>query len=506
MTRIATFLKPVPVASTALAAVAGAYLAWTPIAGAETAAPDTAVAEAPGNAIVDLVARTSPAVVTVLATQKADASDDDQGGDDSSPFGDNSPFGPNSPFDQFFRHFGMPNQQHGGPRGEEQGPSGVALGSGFVIDHDGYIVTNNHVVDHADSVKVRLSDDKEFDAKVLGTDEQSDLALLKIDAKDLPELPLGDSDKVKVGEDVIAVGNPFGLGGTVTRGIVSAMARDIDAGPYVDFIQTDAAINRGNSGGPLLDLSGNVIGVNSAIYSPNGGSVGVGFAIPSNTVKTVVAQLRDSGSVQRGWLGVTIQNVTPEIAAAIGMQDDPHGALVSDVVADGPSDGKLKTGDVILSFDGKRVDSSRELPKLVAAAAPDAKVQIEVLRQGEKKTIDFNVGRFDAQKVASNEPSDTHKGADSERLGATLAPMSPTAREQLGLDDDTDGVVITSLDNTGKAADAGLEVGDVILRVGDTSVRTPSDVDHALHSIKGDAVLLQIERHGARIFVGLKLA
>ena len=202
---------------------------------------------------------------------------------------------------------------------------------------------------------------------------------------------------MRVGEDVIAVGNPFGLGGTVTRGIVSAMARDINAGPYVDFIQTDAAINRGNSGGPLLNLEGQVIGVNSAIYSPNGGSVGVGFAIPSNTVKTVVAQLRSGGAVERGWLGVTIQNVTPEIATAIGM-DDPHGALVSDVVADGPSVGKLETGDVIVSFDGKPVESSRELPKLVAAVAPDADVKVEVLRQGEDKTVEFKLGQFDAER------------------------------------------------------------------------------------------------------------
>ncbi len=504
MTRIATFLKPVPVASTALAAMAGAWIAWTPIAGAETPTTDT-TAVAPGNGIVDLVARTSPAVVTVLATQKAPA----DMADGQDPGQDASPFGPNSPFDEFFRHFGMPTPQPGQRQGHDDGqqgnPQGVALGSGFVVDPDGYIVTNNHVVDHADTVKVRMSDDHEYDAKVLGTDEQSDLALLKIDAKNLPDLALGDSDKVRVGEDVIAVGNPFGLGGTVTRGIVSAMARDIDAGPYVDFIQTDAAINRGNSGGPLLDLDGNVIGVNSAIYSPNGGSVGVGFAIPSNTVKTVIAQLRNGGAVERGWLGVTIQNVTPDIATALGI-NDPHGALVSDVIADGPSAGKLETGDVILNFDGKRVESSRELPKLVAAATPDSKVVIDVLRQGEDKKIDFTLGRFDAERVASNEPSDSHKGADSERLGATLAPMSPTAREQLGLDDNTDGVVITSLDNTGRAADAGLEVGDVILRVGDTAVTTPTEVDHALHGVKGNAVLLQIERHGSRIFVGVKLA
>ena len=384
----------------------------------------------------------------------------------------------------------------------------MALGSGFVIDHDGYIVTNNHVVDKADEVKVKLSDNREFDAKVIGTDPQSDLALIKVDAGNLPELPLGDSDKVRVGETVVAVGNPFGLGGTVTKGIVSAMARDINSGPYVDFIQTDAAINRGNSGGPLLNMEGQVIGVNSAIYSPNGGSVGVGFAIPSDTVQSVIAQLRSSGSVQRGWLGVTIQDVTPEIAAAIGL-DDPHGALVADVVDGGPSAGKLETGDVILSFDGKTVKSSHELPKLVAAAAPESEVSMEVLRQGKDQTIGFKLGRFDADRVASLEPG-ANKGSDaghaSDRLGATLAPLTPDARAQLGLDDSVDGAVITSLDGAGAAADAGLEVGDVILKVGNVAVHTPADVEQALHANKGDAALLQIDRGGSRIFVGVRLA
>jgi serine protease Do len=490
MTRKATFLAPVPVAGTALAAVAGAWLAWSPVAGADTTQPDS---------IVDLVARTSPAVVTVLTTKEMDE------GPAGMPEG--SPFGPGSPFEEFLRRFGMPEGGMPMPPEGQKPPEGVAVGSGFVVGHDGYIVTNNHVVEDGEEVKVRLADEREFDAEVLGTDPQSDLALIKIDAGNLPELPLGDSDAVRVGEDVIAVGNPFGLGGTVTRGIVSAIARDINAGPYVDFIQTDAAINRGNSGGPLLNLEGEVIGVNSAIYSPNGGSVGVGFAIPSNTVKTVVAQLRDSGSVERGWLGVTIQNVTPDIAAAIGM-DEPHGALVSDVLADGPSAGKLEVGDVIVSFDGKPVESSRELPKLVAAVTPDKEVKVEVMRQGSEETVAFKLGRFDAERHASNQPGDTGPDAAhaSDRLGATLAPVTPAAREQLGLDEDVDGVVITSLDGAGVAADAGLEVGDVILRVGDTVVENPSDVDHALRAATSDAVLMQIERHGARVFVGLKLA
>ena len=499
MTRLATFLHPVPVTATALAAVSAAWIAWTPVAMADTQAP---------NAVADLVERVSPAVVTVLTTQDAQASDEGDG-DQQGP----SPFGPGSPFDEFMRRFGIPDGPNGpfgqnGPNGgqQQERPHGVALGSGFVIEGDGLIVTNNHVVDHAESVKVRLSDDREFDAKVMGTDPQTDLALLKIDATGLPGLKLGDSDAVRVGEDVIAVGNPFGLGGTVTRGIVSAMARDIDAGPYVDFIQTDAAINRGNSGGPLLNLDGDVIGVNSAIYSPNGGSVGVGFAIPSNTVKTVITQLEQTGSVQRGWLGVSIQNVTPEIAAAIGLKDE-HGALVSEVIPNSPSQGVLKTGDVILSFDGKPVESSRELPKLVAAAAPDSEVKIDVLRQGKEETVSLKLGKFDETRTASNAPdAKPQASAASDKLGATLEAITPTAREQLGLDDSVEGVVITSLDGNGRAADAGLEVGDVILQVGDTEVRNPRDVDHAISSSKSNAVLMQIERHGARIFVGIKLA
>jgi serine protease Do len=450
--------------------------------------------------VADLIERTSPAVVTVLATQ-----DDDEMPQVGPEL---SPFGPGSPFEEFFRHFGLPEgaipmpPMPGGP-GQ---PNAVAIGSGFVIEGDGYIVTNNHVVDEAEIVKVRLADNREFDAEVVGTDEQTDLALLKVEAEDLPVLALGDSDDVRVGEDVIAVGNPFGLGGTVTRGIVSAMARDINAGPYVDFIQTDAAINRGNSGGPLLDLDGEVIGVNSAIYSPNGGSVGVGFAIPSNTVKDVVAQLKDDGEVERGWLGVQIQTVTPEIATAIGLEE-PKGALVADVVPDSPSEGNLEVGDVILAFDGKPVESGRELPKLVAAAEPDEEVEIEVLRQGEHETVEFTLGRFDETRTASNEIGRApEKAAASDRLGATLAPITPTAREQLGLDDDVSGVVITSLDGKGLAADAGLEVGDVIISVGETAVQTPGDVEKALHATKADAVLMQIDRHGAKIFVGVKLA
>jgi serine protease Do len=485
MTRHATFLGQTPIAATVMAAASGAWLAWAPVAGAETV---------PGQ-VADLVDKASPAVVTVLATQEHSA--------EAAP---EQMFGPDSPFEEFFRHFGPP-QGPGGPGGpnDPQGHSqGMALGSGFVMESDGYIVTNDHVVDDATEVKVRFSDDREFEAEVIGTDQQTDLALLKIEADDLPSLPLGDSDAIRVGEDVIAVGNPFGLGGTVTRGIVSAVSRDINAGPYVDFIQTDAAINRGNSGGPLLNLEGEVIGVNSAIYSPNGGSVGVGFAIPSNTVKTVVMQLRDNGAVERGWLGVTIQNVSPDIAQAVGL-DTPKGALVAEIVEGSPADGTLKSGDVIVGFDGQAVGSSRDLPKLVAAAAPDKPVSLEVLRDGKDETVKLTLGKLDSEQVAALASPEQQAGAASEKLGATLSAVTPAAREQLQLSDDVDGVVITSLDGDGLAAEAGLQVGDVILQVANTEVHRPSDVDEALRNKDNDAVLFQIARDGSRLFVGVRV-
>ena len=326
-------------------------------------------------------------------------------------------------------------------------------------------------------MKVRLADDREFDAEVIGTDPQTDLALIKIDA----ERPArarrsATATQVRVGEDVIAVGNPFGLGGTVTRGIVSAMARDINAGPYVDFIQTDAAINRGNSGGPLLNLEGEVIGVNSAIYSPNGGSVGVGFAIPSNTVKTVVAQLRDDGAVERGWLGVTIQNVTPEIAAAIGL-DDPHGALVADVVDGRPlgRQARDRRRDPLLRRQA-RSSSSRELPKLVAAAAPDADVKVEVLRQGERRDRRRSSSAASTtERTAALEPGGQRRGRPRLRPARRhpRADHPGRARAARAGRRASSGVVITSLDGNGLAADAGLEVGDVILQVGDSRGRRP---------------------------------
>jgi len=478
-------------APAALGMLAAAAIVWSPVAQAGTA---------PG-AIADLVEQVNPAVVTVLATPEktADAADRMS-----------SPRGPASPFEEFFRQFGaprgmpFPGAPDEAPDNAPRGHGGVSLGSGFVIGADGYIVTNNHVVEDSGKVTVRFADDREFEAEVVGTDPQTDLALLRIDGEDLPSLALGDSDEIRVGEDVIAVGNPFGLGGTVTRGIVSAVSRDIQAGPYLDFIQTDAAINRGNSGGPLLNLEGEVIGVNSAIYSPNGGSVGVGFAIPSNLVKTVVAQLREEGSVQRGWLGVSIQPVTPAIARAVGLEGD-DGAIVASVVEGSPAEGKLESGDVILSFDGKPIATMRDLPKLVAAARPGANAELKVMRDGQEREVTLELGRLDADRLAMAQGGD-QDAESAERLGATLSPLTPELRDELGVSPDVDGVVVTSLDADGRAAEAGLRVGDVIVSIGGKAVTAPAQVARAIEDATADAVLLKVTRGPAQLFVGVPLA
>ena len=318
----------------------------------------------------DLAERVSPAVVNIFTSR---AAPDAAGG-----------LPENHPLRRYFERFGP---QRGGPV--------EALGSGFIFDAGGYVITNNHVVEDTDSVKLRLSDEREFEATVIGTDPATDIALLKIETgAALPSVTLGRSADLRVGEEVMAVGNPFGLGGTVTTGIVSAKGRSIGAGSgYVDYIQTDAAINRGNSGGPLFNMRGEVIGVNTAIFSPSGGSVGVGFAVPSDTVSRVVAALRDEGAVRRGWLGVQIQSVSREIADAMGM-GEPRGALVMRIDPSGPASGVLERGDVIVAFDGAEVRRSRDLPRLVGRAGPQATVSIRVLRDGEARDLTLSLGEL----------------------------------------------------------------------------------------------------------------
>jgi serine protease Do len=434
--------------------------------------------------LADLAERVSPAVVTVLTDAAPDVAE----------------VGPEA-LPEFFRRFGAP---HGGERGQrDERPMRRGVGSGFVIDAGGWIVTNNHVVDNADRVTVRLSDDRSYEAEVVGTDPQTDLALLRITPdEDLPSVDFGDSDALRVGEDVMAVGNPFGLGGTVTAGIVSAKGRDIAAGPYADFIQTDAAINKGNSGGPLFDMDGDVVGVNSAIFSPNGGSVGIGFAVASNVAAAVIDDLRDDGVVSRGFLGVTIQSVTPEIAEAMGL-DEAQGALVSSVSKDGPSEGKLQVGDVIVALDDESVPDSRTLPRLVSMVEPGEATTLTVLRDGDRKTVRVTVGSAPTQRMAAVAPA---LEADAETaLAARVADLTPERRERLGIADDVQGALIAGVKPGGPAARAGLRRGDVVVRVGGEAVTDADALMRALKDADGAALLL-VRRGESQIFVPVEIA
>ncbi len=482
----------IPKFKAALAAAGVVAVLWAPVSAMAV----------PSQGFADLVEKVSPSVVTITTTQKM-PENRIAGLDQALP--------PGSPFEQFFKRFGIPQQQT---------PSQPmhALGSGFVIDPSGYIVTNYHVIDGADSIKVRMGKNAEYDAKVIGKDKDTDLALLKIDAKKpLPAVPLGNSDKLRVGDTVLAVGNPFGLGGTVTAGIVSALAREHDMmgnsfGPnntnYVDYIQTDAAINKGNSGGPLFNVEGQVVGVNSAIVSPNGGSVGVGFAIPSNLVKDVVAQLKATGSVKRGWLGVYIQNVTPEIAEATGLKK-PMGALVFEVTKGGPSAGKLKAGDVIVKFDGQEVKDQDALPRIVAATPQGKVVPVEVMRDGKRTTVSIKIGNRNENEVASLEPNQQQgsaPGSAVDKLGASVASLTPDLRQQYGLDDDITGVVVTDVTSKTQAMENGLRQGDVIQKVGSTPVNTPQELASAIDKLNTKSALLLITRRNNQLFLGVPIA
>ncbi|WP_425046354.1 Do family serine endopeptidase [Primorskyibacter sp. S87] len=440
-------------------------------------------------ALADLVEEVAPSVVTILATQ-----------DKPEPVSNKFDEFEGHPFGELFRRFGAPD---GMPAPFRDGGPRQGLGSGFVIDQAGWIVTNHHVVDGADTITVRLGDDREYTAKIVGTDQMTDLALLKIDAETaLPAVELGDSDAIRVGEDVVAVGNPFGLSSTVTTGIVSAKGRNISEGPYAEFLQTDAAINKGNSGGPLFNMEGEVVGVNSAIYSPTGGSVGLGFAVTSNIVEDIVEDLREDGMVDRGWLGVSIQGVTPDIASAMGL-DSAKGALVSDVVDSSPAAGQLHTGDVIVAYDGTAVKSSADLPRLVGASQAGDDARITVMRDGEETDVTVTIGAFADE--TNQEAKAIPASAKGKQLGVTVAPLTDTARAETGVGAGTEGVVITSLAQSGPAVDAGLMVGDVIVRLGSENTPTPQALKAALQSEKTDPALLLINRSGNQIFVTVEI-
>ncbi len=455
-------------------------------------------AEAPAS-FADLAAKVTPAVVNIASRHRFAQSGDANG---HLPFV--VPKG--SPFEEFFRHFNERQQPN-------NGAEAMALGSGFIVDPSGFVVTNNHVVDEATDINVTLTTGKSYPATLIGTDKKTDLALLKIESPTaLPAVSFGDSDSVRVGDWVMAVGNPFGLGGTVTSGIVSARSRDLNSGPFDDFLQIDASINQGNSGGPTFSMAGEVIGINTAIFSPNGGSVGIGFAIPSNLAKPIIATLRDHGSIERGWLGVQIQGVTPEIASAVGLEK-PAGAIVSEVMPDSPAaKAGLRRGDVILTFAGKAVDRLHDLPRLVAAAPIGGKAEVTLWRDHAKQTMTVEVAKLADEQVAAtaNDNAPAAPAVDSvETLGLTLASLTPDLRQQFGIAETVDGVVITAVAEDGPAAKRGLQPGDVIEQVGSAPVATPQQVASlakAAHAENRNAVLLLVNRQGDEIFVAVEVA
>ncbi len=480
-----------------LGLLAGTALAGMALIGSAEAYP------AP-DSFADLAAKVTPAVVNISSTHKV-ADNDTDGGPDM-PFA----FPKGSPFEQFFGPF-MDQQRRKHPNQKV-----TSLGSGFIIDPSGYIVTNNHVIDEATDIEVTTSDGKEYPAKLIGTDPKTDLALLKITPKQpLPAVNFGDSDKERVGDWVMAVGNPFGLGGTVTAGIVSARGRDIHEGPFDDFLQIDAAINQGNSGGPTFSTNGDVIGINTAIASPSGGSVGIGFAIPSNLAKPVIEALREHGSVERGWLGVQIQQVTPDLAKAMGLPQ-PEGALVSDVQSDGPGAKVLKSGDVIVSYNGQTVDEMRQLPRLVAQTKPQTKVDLTVWRDHQMQKISVVIGKLKAeQKVAdasSNQDNQQQLGGkqvEVASLGASFSTVDAQIRQQLNLGDDVKGVVVTDMSDDSPLAAQGVSTGDVIERIGDNTVSKPEDIARLTKEAKAnrqDVVMMLVNHRGQDLFVAIHLA
>jgi len=443
----------------------------------------------------DVVEKVKPAVISVRVKV-------DRGPQLSTD--DDNPFPPGSPFERFFRRFGdqMPNQP--GQRGQRAPRNfSTGQGSGFFISPDGYAVTNNHVVDKAESVEITTDDGRTLTAKVIGTDPRTDLALIKVDGEsNLPFAKLAEVSP-RIGDWVLAVGNPFGLGGTVTAGIVSARGRDIGAGPYDDFIQIDAPVNKGNSGGPTFDVDGNVVGVNTAIFSPSGGSVGIAFAIPASTVNTVVAQLKEKGSVTRGWIGVQIQPVTKDIADSLGLKKT-EGALVAEPQANGPAaKAGIEAGDVITAVDGKPVRNARELARLIGGMAPNTSAKLTLLRKGSEKTVTLTLGELPAQREASlTPPGDDREapGSDLARLGLTLAPASKVPGAS------SEGVAVTQVDRGGVASELGFKTGDVILEVGGKAVNAPADVRKALTDARNDGkrtILMRVKSEGGTRFVAL---
>ena len=454
-----------------------------------------AIARAAPESFADLAEKLLPAVVNISTTQTITASSDERA------------LPPGTPFEEFFKEF----EDRMRPNGEPRSRRAQSLGSGFIVDKAGYVITNNHVIRDADEIVIRMQDDTEFEATLVGTDPKTDIAVLKFDPRDV-DLPVVKFDKMRVGDWVVAIGNPFGLGGTVTAGIVSARGRDIGQGPYDDFIQTDAAINKGNSGGPLFNIDGEVIGVNTVIFSQSGGSVGIGFAVSSALADPVVKQLREFGRTRRGWLGVRIQEVTDEVAESLSL-DGARGALVAHVNDKGPAKSAgIRAGDVILKFNSREVGSMRELPKIVAQTPIGKDVPVELWRGGKLVKVTANIGELEeAEKKAlltSGGPQPMQAKPDRvESLGLELSAISDDMRGKYSLGDDAKGVVVTEVDPNGPAA-RDLRAGDVIVEVQQTPVTSPSSVQKGIATAKDagkKSVLLTVNRGGEMRFVALRI-
>lgn len=462
----------------------------------------TAHARGAPESFADLAEKLLPAVVNISTVQKKQVKNKPQ----------NVPqFPPGSPFEDFFKDFFDRNQIP-----QEHSAPAASLGSGFIIDaKEGLVVTNNHVIAGADEIKVVLQDDTNLAAELIGVDKKTDLALLKIDNPDkvqLSEVTFGDSDKMRVGDWVLAIGNPFGLGGTVTSGIISARARDINSGPYDDYLQTDASINRGNSGGPMFNMDGDVIGVNTAIFSPTGGSVGIGFAIPSNMASNVIYQLKEYGETRRGWLGVRIQYVSEDIAEGLGLKE-AKGALIASVTEGGPADeAGLESGDVVLTFNGQEIEEMRNLPRIVAETKVGAEVPLTVWREGKVVKLTAVIGQLETAEETGalggpKKMSET-EAETIQSLGLKLAEISDDLRAQYNLSSSLNGVLVLEVEKGSTSAKRDVRVGDVIVEVSQTPITNPKDVALKVEEARDEdkrSILLLIDRQGDTLWVALSL-
>ena len=495
-------IRNITTAALAALALGVAAPALTPALAQETV-PNPEIVEPRGPVpVADLAERLLDAVVNISTTQNVST-----GPRRGAPRG-RAPEG--SPFQEFFDDFF--NENDDAPRRNNRRVN--SLGSGFVIDAaQGIVITNNHVIADADEIQINFADGTELDAEIIGRDPKTDLAVLQImedqrEGYEMTEVAFGDSEVMRIGDWVLAIGNPFGLGGTVTLGIISAQDRDIQSGPYDRFIQTDAAINRGNSGGPLFNMRGEVIGINTAIISPTGGSIGIGFAVPSELANGVVAQLREFGETRRGWLGVRIQPVTDDIAESQGLADTA-GAFISGVVDDGPADGALRAGDIVLTFDGKPVDEMRDLPRVVADSPVGKAVDVEIVRAGEQQTIQITLGRLeDGEARLASVTGEDADGGDVV-LGMTVAPLDDGARAEFEIDETVEGVIVTNVEQGSNADAKGVKAGDVIVEIAQETVETPSDVANRLEELEEDgrknALLMLAGKGGELRFVTVRI-